>query len=365
MTQLITRQERNRTLLHRQFLLERQSIPILQATEHLLALQSQIPNPPYIGLWTRLHNFERDNLTQLLNKHDMMRVPWIRSTLHLISADDHQRFRHIIGRALERGLRSFYGRFLKDIDLDELVEYAHPFIESSPRTTGELREFLSQKYNVTNPDALAYAIRTYIPLVQVPPAGTYGSGTKASYTPVEGWIQNNIEPQSIIELFKKYLQAYGPASIMDFQFWLGITKLNSELKSILPALVAYQDEDGQTLYDLPELPIIAGNYPAPIRFIPEYDNLLMGHKKRTHYLEEKYRKRVFLSAARVLGTILVDGMVQATWKIRTKNKNTTLSITPFDTLPHHIRDDIESEANRLLVVFGNVGDNQIIFESPN
>ena len=80
----------NRTLLARQLLLERAALDSQAAIEKLVALQSQIPNPPYIGLWTRLQTFERQELTKLLETRRVVRAPWLRSTLHLVTAADHQ-----------------------------------------------------------------------------------------------------------------------------------------------------------------------------------------------------------------------------------------------------------------------------------
>ena len=85
----LTLKQLNRTLLARQLLLERQGRDPLDIFQQLIALQSQVPNPAYIGLWTRLENFERRQLTELLEARRVARAPWIRSTLHLVRAEDH------------------------------------------------------------------------------------------------------------------------------------------------------------------------------------------------------------------------------------------------------------------------------------
>ncbi|MCY4021749.1 MAG: winged helix DNA-binding domain-containing protein [Chloroflexi bacterium] len=177
----LTLRQLNRTLLARQMLMGRQDMGPVAATEHLIALQSQIPNPPYIGLWTRLRDFERGQLTELLESRAMVRAPWIRSTLHLVSAADHQRFQSVIQPALLRGLRSFFGARGADLDIERLVSIAKPFLESNQPSIGALRLHLQDHEPQLNKEAMAYAVRSYLPLVQIPPSGTWGAGTRDLY----------------------------------------------------------------------------------------------------------------------------------------------------------------------------------------
>jgi hypothetical protein len=144
---VLTRHQLNRTLLQRQFLLERADIPVYDAMGALAGMQSQIPNPPYIGLWTRLKVFQRDDLTRLMEEKRVVRAAMMRATLHLVTEKDHNRFRAALQPALEKAHRSFNGKAATEaIDNDKLVSLAKPFIEEKPRTTGELREHLLAVY---------------------------------------------------------------------------------------------------------------------------------------------------------------------------------------------------------------------------
>ncbi|MEQ8675362.1 MAG: winged helix DNA-binding domain-containing protein [Aggregatilineales bacterium] len=344
---ILTLRALNRTFLARQLLIERQAMPIEEAVERLLGLQSQIPNPPYIGLWTRLHNFKRDDLTQLMESRQIVRAAMMRSTLHLVSAGDHHRFRPVIQPAIERALRSFFGKRGRSLDIEKLVAAARPFLLEDYRTTGDLRACLLEVEPDADADAMAYLIRTYLPLVQVPPGGTWGAGSMAAYAIAEDWLGEFNQTADLRTLFFRYLEACGPASIMDFQTWTGMTKLKDEIEALRPELITYQTEDGKELFDLPDMTIQPEDTPVPVRFIPEYDNLLISHADRNRIIADADRKKVFLSAARVLNTFLVDGFVAGTWKITSKKNTITLTISPFKPIESTIQDALIEEGERL------------------
>ncbi len=337
----------NRALLARQFLLQRSSLDSLAAIESLIALQSQIPNPPYVGLWTRLERFAKRDLTSLLESRQVARAPWIRSTLHLVSAADHQRFQAVIQPALARGLRSFFGARAKDLDIDRLIAIAKPFLEAETPAIGALRDKLQAHLPDQDKQAMAYAVRSFLPLAQVPPSGTWGVGTRATYTTAESWL-GSPDPLDLAALFRRYLTAFGPASVIDFQTWSGMTRLKPQLATALKDLVMYQDGNGQTLYDLPNLPLAQADAPAPIRFLPEYDNILIAHKDRRRILPEAQRKKVFVSAGRVLGSVLVDGFVSGIWKVRRDKPHARLLVSLFEPQAADALAAIEAEGLSLL-----------------
>ena len=329
-------------------MLGRESIPVLEAVGRLAGLQAQVPNPPYIGLWSRLQDFRREDLTRLMEQRKIVRAAMMRSTLHLVTAEDHQRLRPTLEPALVRALRAFFGKRAKELDAEKLVEAARPFIEEEPRSTGELRGLLSEVEPDADPDAMAYAVRTYLPLVQVPPAGTWGSGSRASYTTAESWLGANEHPEDLRTLLSRYLAAFGPATVMDFQAWSGLTGLKRPVEEFKGELRVFRDEDGKELLDLPDAPLPDPDTLAPPRFVPEYDNLLLSHADRRRILAEEHRKKVFLSAGRVRATFLVDGFVGGTWKLERQKKVTSLVIEPFETLTKEGREALIEESGRLI-----------------
>lgn len=346
----------NRTLLARHLLLERSPLECHAAVETLVALQSQISNPPYIGLWTRLQQFEKRDLTALLESRQVVRAPWLRSTLHLVGAADHQRFQAVIQPALARGLRSFFGPRAKGLDIDRLIEIARPFLEAETPAIGALRDKLQEHMPDQDKQAMAYAVRSFLPLVQVPPSGAWGVGTRATYTTAELWL-GAAEPADLATLFRRYLAAFGPATVMDFQTWTGMTSLKSQLAPSLTDLEPYGDEDGRALYDFPDLPIDSLETAAPIRFLPEYDNILIAHKDRRRILPEAHRKTVIVSAGRVLGSVLIDGFVGAIWKAQRQKTSARLLVSLFARQPDDLLKTIEAEGLALLRFVADDADN--------
>lgn len=345
MTRTLTPRDLNRATLARQMLLARESVSVPQAVEQLAGLQSQVPNPPYIGLWTRLTHFQRDDLTREMEQYAIVRAALMRSTLHLVTAADHQRFRPTLQPALSKALRAFYGKRAQGLDIDKLVVAARPLLEAAPQKTGDIRTVLEALEPERDGDAMAYAVRNHLPQVQVPPSGTWGSGAP-SYITAES-VLGELPPPDLKALFFRYLAAFGPASIMDFQAWAGMTKLQQELEPFLDELVTYKSEGGRDLFDLPDAPLPTADTPALVRFLPEYDNVLVAYKDRARVYDEQHKKKIFLSAARVRATVLVDGFVQGVWKTERKKDTAILNIEPFTPLPDDVVAALTAEGERL------------------
>ena len=288
----LTLRELNRATLTRQYLLDRAALAVPEAIAGLVGLQAQVNNPPYIGLWTRLRDFRRDDLTALMVRRAVVRGALLRSTLHLLTAEDYLLLRPALQPALERALRSFFGAQARGLDTARLVATALPLLEERPRTFAELRAALLPLEPDRQLEALAYAVRAYLPLVQVPPGGTWGSGGSPAYALAEPWLAGSVaEPgESLRILVRRYLAAFGPATVRR------------------PELRAFRDEQGRELLDLPDAPLPSADLPAPPRFLPEYDNLLLAHADRTRVIPDEYRPLIFLSAARArdAATLVVE-----------------------------------------------------------
>jgi hypothetical protein len=343
---VLTLRELNRATLARQLLLERGDLSATGAIERLVGLQAQVANPPYIGLWTRLSGFRREELTGLLERREVFRATFVRSTLHLVSADDYLTLRPVIQPALTRALYAFFGRRARRLDVDRIVAAAKPWFEE-PRTFAELRARLSELEPDEDPEAMAYAVRTRLPLVQVPPAGTWGSGGNPAYTLVEP--DRMLSPEEgLRRLVFRYLAAFGPASVKDLQAWSGLVRLKKPLAEIRAELRAFRDESGNELLDLPDVPWPDPDIPAPPRFLPEYDNLVLSHADRRRVVPEEYRAGIFLSAGRVRATFLTGGLVRGTWKVERSGDAAALVVEPFAPLSRGESDALAEEGERLV-----------------
>lgn len=331
-------------------LLEREGVPAYEAVGRLAGLQAQIPNPPYIGLWTRLRDSGRDELTGLIEERRVVRSSMMRATLHLTTAEDYLLLRPAIQPALDRSLRSIAGKRLEGLDLDRLVSAALAMVEEGPRTFKELQARLLEMEPDRDPAALAYLVRTRLPLVQTPPAGTWGKGGSPRFALPEPWLGAPLaDPdESLRALVLRYLAAFGPATARDFQAWSGLTGMKSELEKMKSGLRLFTDEEGNKLFDLPGAPLPAADTPAPPRFVPEYDNLVLSHADRRRVIAYEDRKRVFLSSARVRATFLLDGFVAGAWRIEKTKKSAALIAEPFAPLSAEDLAVLAEEGWRLL-----------------
>lgn len=346
---VLTLRELNRATLARQMLLERATVPVSEAVERLVGLQAQVPSPPYVGLWTRLQDFRRDELTRLLEERRVVRATLMRSTLHLMSADDYLLLRPVLQPALTRSMNSIAGKRVEGLDLDRLVGAARAYFEEGPRTFVGLRSLLAELEPERDQSALAYVVRTQLPLVQVPSGGSWGYSGKAPFTTPESWLGRPLSGSaSLRELVLRYLMAFGPAAVRDFQTWSGLVRLKESFEELKPELRSFRDERGNELFDLPGAPLPPADTPAPPRFVPDYDNLVLAHADRTRVISDEHRKKAFLSAARVRATFLLDGFVRGAWKVEKTRKTARLVIEPFEPLSSEDRDALAEEGERLV-----------------
>lgn len=351
-TPTLTLRQLNRALLARQGLLGRLWLPVFAALSMFAGLQAQVQNPPYIGLWTRLQDFRRAELTEAMEAKEVVRATLMRSTLHLFNAEDYCQFRIALQPALQRALNGFFGARARSLPRAPLIEAAWEFFRTKPRTFVELRAMLGEIAPNQDRDAMAYLIRTELPLVQLPPGGTWGYGGDVYYALSETYLGKPLAEGETPNLLRLYLGAFGPATIADMQAWSGIPKLKEVVHGMRDQLLHFRDEKGRELFDVLGGSLPPENRAAPVRFIPEYDNLIIAHAERQRILPEVHRTKVFLSAARVRATFLVDGMVAGTWKIekagRGAQKKATLVIEPFEPLTAQVEAELVEEGEQLM-----------------
>jgi hypothetical protein len=350
-TDVLGRRALNRALLDRQLLLRRASLPAADAIERLAGLQAQAPNPPYVGLWTRVEGFRHEELAGLLLDRRAVRIALMRSTLHLVTARDCLTFRPVLQPVQERtiGPGTPRGRNLAGLDLPEVVAAGRALVEERPRTLAEIGALLAERWPGRGPDALATLIRSRVPLVQVPPRGIWGRSGVASSTSAEAWLGRPLDPEpSVDALVLRYLAAFGPATARDAQAWSGLTRLAEVLDRLRPTLVTFRDEQGRELFDLPEAPRPDPDVPAPVRFLPDYDNVLISYADWTRIVSAEDRARVLSVNGIVRGTVLVDGFVRGMWKIASQRGRATLLIEAFGPLPAGDTAAVAEEGTRLL-----------------
>ncbi|MBW1602503.1 AlkZ family DNA glycosylase [Streptomyces sp. JJ66] len=348
-TGVLTLRQLNRALLERQALTRRVDLPALAALEHLVGMQAQAPLPPYTGLWTRLARFCPEDLATLITDRQAVRLVLMRGTIHLVSAADCLALRPVLAAGLQRALGSTFGRQLAGVDAAEVAAEGRRLVEEEPLTLGGLGARLAERWPEHDPFALANAVRALVPLVQVPPRAVWGRSGQAVHTTAEAWLGRPLEADTAAEgLVLRYLAAFGPASVKDVQNWSGLTRLSAVVKALRPRLRTFRSEDGRELFDVPDAPLPDADSPAPVRFLPEFDNILLGHAERDRIISAQARREVLTRNGLVRATVLVDGFVSGVWQLTEKRGRATLEVSPFRQLSRAERAAVEEEGTHLL-----------------
>ncbi len=287
---------------------------MVDAVEHLVGLQAQEPLDPYTALWVRLGDFRPESLARLLEERQVVRIPLMRSTIHLVSADDCLAIRPLVQPVLDAELRRY--RDLTGVDVAGVLAFGRQLVEERPRSARELRAALAERFPQHDPGDLAYACRNLLAFVQVPPRGVWGRSSQVVSTTAESWLGRPLEAKpSLDDLVLRYIAAFGPATAGDVAAWSRLTGLKAVVDRLRPRLVTFRDERGRELFDLPEAPRPDPETPAPPRFLPEYDNVLLSHADRGRFLSEEHRRGAFSRVeGRIKGTVLSDGFVLGVWQ---------------------------------------------------
>jgi len=330
-------------------LLARENTSVVEAVESLIGLQAQEAKPPYIGLWSRLAGFTRGDLTCRLHDRSIVRATAMRCTIHLMSAKDYLHFRDTLQPVLTYAMQAVLKDRIDENEVARTISGARDFFAAAPATFDDLRtHFLAQDAG-SDVRALAYLVRTHLPLVQTPTDAAWGYPGSAKFTLAHEWMGAPIEDADYLdELILRYLAAFGPASAADAQAWSGLKGLAEAFKRLRPILREFKDERGKVLYDLPDAPRPPGDTAAPVRFLPDFDNILLSHADRTRIIADEHRKLVATANLRVLATFLVDGFAAGLWTIERKKKAATLTLKPFATLAQPAQVELISEGDRLL-----------------
>ncbi|MFD3841916.1 winged helix DNA-binding domain-containing protein [Streptomyces sp. NPDC058642] len=335
----------NRATLDRQLLLRRADLSAKAAVEHLLGLQAQNVKPPYYALAARLDGFAPEELSALMADREVVRIVTMRSTIHTHTAEDTLTLRPLVQAARDRELTQFR-KGLQGVDLDRLAALARDLVEAEPRTMKQLREELLAQWPDADPQSLGIAARCRLPLVQVTPRGLWGRSGQVALTTAEHWLGRPAEPAPAPDAtVLRYLAAFGPASVKDMQTWAGLTRLRDAFERLRPQLVTFRDENGVELFDLPDAPRPDAGTPAPPRFLPEFDNLLLSHADRTRVIPPQYWGRSWVGNM-AYSTLLVDGFLAGVWKLG----EDALVVEPFGTLTKAQRDEVTEEGARMLAV---------------
>ena len=339
--QVLTRRELNRATLARQLLLAREDRAPLEVVKHLVGLNAQDPDPPYIGLWGRLIQFDVDDLTALMTGRLAVRGTFLRGTQHTVTAGDYRWIRPLLQPMLERLQRSAFRRATEGIDLPGLLAEAREVIRSGDEVTRpELGRALAALHPGYDPAVLARSAQFLLPVLHPPPDSTWGRRGPTPFVLAEDWLGAGLDKHAPVErLVLRYLAAFGPATVRDIAAWSGLTRLREVVDGLRPQLATFRDVSGRELVDLPDGPRPGGEVEAPVRFLAALDNVLLGYHDRSRIVTDEQRRHVFLEAS-----LTVDGFVRGLWRIRRRAGPATVVVRLFDGLSAAERDAVTSEA---------------------
>lgn len=343
----LTTRALNRATLARHLLLERHAMSADEAIERLAGMQAQEPGPPYTGLWSRLEGFEAGDLAELIESRKVVRATSMRSTVHLHTAKDLLALRSTIAPAIEAATLSVVRVRRAEVDMEAVVEEGEKlFAKGEALTAKQLRDALEKGHKGEDIRALAMVVRTHLAMVRVPNGGRWGFTPSAPFTPLETWLGKPAAKRANQpKLVERYLGAFGPASVADAEQWLGAGGLAPAFEKL--DLKRFEDEQGRELFDLPDAPRPAEDTPAPVRFLPEFDSLMLAHKDRTRVISDEHRKQLTTKNLRVRATVLVDGRVAAFWKVEKKTGTTTVVVEPLVRLTKADRAETKAEGEAL------------------
>jgi hypothetical protein len=342
----LTRRELNRAILERQMLLRPEPAPALEVIERMVGMQAQVATDPYTGLWSRIAGFEPQELSSLIEERAAVRVVMLmRTTIHLVSARDCLAIRPLLQPVAERQWGySPFARALSGLDIDEVVAAGLAILAERPMPSSEIGKRLAERWPDRDPQALGYAVRWLVPLVQIPPRGLWGKGGQPVLDTVERWLGDlPVETLSVDDLVMRYLTAFGPATVKDIGVWSWMSGLREVVERLRPRLRTFRDEAGRELFDVPDAPLPDPDTPAPVRLLPEYDNILLSHDDRSRMGDPAFRVLPWWR-----GSLLVDGFVAGTWRQARGADEISLEIGLHRSLTDAELADVEAEAAALL-----------------
>lgn len=307
-----------RATLARQLLLDRADLPVHDAVAHLGGVQAQEPQEPFVGLWSRLRGFDPAELSGLLVDKRVVRTTLMRRTIHLVTSDDALAWRSRHDAMLRQRMLGVYRQDLAGIDLDELAAAGRELMaDGEPRTQSEVGRALGERWPGPGPRVLGEAVvATLVPMAQLPPRGVWRVNAGVQNLTLAAWLGRDVDPPAADgtdpvgeQLVRRYLAAYGPAASADLRAWCGLAGLPAAVAAVRPELISFRDDRGRELLDLPDAPRPDPDTPAPVRFLPAFDNAILGFDDRSRIIDDAHRG---LSVAGERA-VIVDGRVAATW----------------------------------------------------
>jgi hypothetical protein len=327
-----------RATLARQLLLERAPLDVADAVGGLGALQAQEARPPFVALWSRLEGFEASDLIDAIAARTVVRGTLMRGTVHVARTEDFLRWQPLLAPLGVEGLRKVVGARLDGADVDAAIADVRAlFAEADELSADDVRDWLGQHRPGEDTRAVARTALYSLPLVRVPDGGRWGFTPKSRFTDSRHWLgKDPVARPSAQTLIRSYLAAFGPATVRDAQQFLG----GGDWQDAFDAL---ELERFGKHYDLPDAPRPDEETEAPVRFLPDFDSLMLAHADRSRVIADAHRRELTTKNLRVRAVVLVDGMVAGFWRLERKR----VVVEPVRKLLEREQAAVDEEAARL------------------
>ena len=343
----LSRQRLNRTLLHRQHLLARTSATVHEMSRHLVGLQAQENLPPYLSLAARIEDFDPATVTAALEDRSLVRLLTMRGTIHLLTPEDALLLRPWVQPRMDQELRSSQNvSEVRELDRDAFDRALRAALSEGPLPQKDLSAALAAAFPDSPPAQLGQLARLVGPLVQVPPRGCWKASGGVVYEYVDRWVGRPLvepTPETVHEVVRRYLRAFGPATAADVTAWSAITRLGPVVAA-MDDLVRHEDEHGKVLFDVPEGEIADEDAHAPVRLLGAYDNVWLSHAKRDRVTEPEARTAWSGENGASASVLMVGGWVNGLWRAEEGRVRVLQTLRP---LSQEERADLDEEIGRV------------------
>jgi hypothetical protein len=339
----LSRERLTAALAARQLLLERGRLSPAEAIRHLTPLQGQHPPAPYIALAARLDGFTRAALEADIEARAVVKTTIMRLTLHLAHADDYPAYAELSRQFWLRKWRQTY----PNLDEAQVVADLGAWLRS-PRTNGEIRDFVRERYDVPDdPFTPIWFARVLLPVIQLPPAGFYDDTRRMTAFVMDPRPRPDRADAAAL-VIRRYLAAFGPAQKRDVSAWLGAAQRDFADGWDRVETVTYRDEEGRTLFDLPGQALPPATTALPPRLLGHWDQALLAYQDRERIIPPEVAPlKLTLSGA---PTVTVDGRVAASWDLTREDGTVTVTIEPHVEIARQARAAIREEAKRTAAI---------------
>jgi hypothetical protein len=358
-TTTLTTAALNRALLARQGLLERLDAPLPKSVEAVGALQAQQWNALPVALASRVDGFAPEQLHDALERGDLLAGTLLRGTLHLVSAREHPAYAAVADDSRAPFWRRTDAEPSKKVDalLKALLAYA----AKAPRSGEEIAAFL-EAWIADHPDALDAGeieqqrklnwrpFLRWSAFVRAPADGRWGAKAPSALLAAPSPRHAPAKAKELNEVMRRHLRAFGPAAADDVASWIGVRAPQVRAALDRLKLERFEDERGQTLYDLPGAPLPDPETPAPPRLLAAFDSVLLAYdsKRRARILPDRHRDAVYERRnLRIKPSYLIDGLVAGTWSLEVKRREATVTLQPLQRLVKAARTELVEEAERV------------------